>query len=100
MTTEQIRDFLIDAILQGEREQANKLLDDQVANSSYRKTMEEILEPVLEEIGNMWNKEKISLAQGYIAGKVAEDFLIKIRDSEAYDKLKEKKTCHHGKYRR
>ncbi|MFZ3382915.1 MAG: cobalamin-dependent protein [Candidatus Methanoperedens sp.] len=91
MTTEQIRDFLIDAILQGEREQANKLLDDQVANSSYRKTMEEILEPVLEEIGNMWNKEKISLAQGYIAGKVAEDFLIKIRDSEAYDKLKEKR---------
>ncbi len=91
-TTEQARELLIDAILRGERERANKLLDDYTANNSYRKTMKEILEPVLDEIGNRWNKENLSLSQGYIAGKVAEDFLIKIQDSEkeAQDKLIEK----------
>jgi len=81
-TAKQIRDLLIDAILQGERERANKLLDDYAANNSYHKTMKEIIEPVLDEIGNRWNKENLSLSQGYVAGKVAEDFLIKIRDSE------------------
>jgi methanogenic corrinoid protein MtbC1 len=93
-TTEETRDILINAVLRGDRENANKLLDDHVANNSYRKTMKDILEPVLEEIGNRWNKENLSLSQGYIAGKVAEDFLIKIRDSEkeSHDKLTEKRS--------
>jgi methanogenic corrinoid protein MtbC1 len=53
--------------------------------------MNDILEPVLEEIGNRWAEESISLAQGYIAGKVAEDMLLKIHgaangktDKQAY----------------
>ncbi|MFA6401206.1 MAG: cobalamin-dependent protein [Salinivirgaceae bacterium] len=65
-------------ILKGEREQANTLLDNYAASCSYRVAMNDILEPVLEQIGNMWAEESISLAQGYVAGKVSEDMLLKI----------------------
>lgn len=83
-TTEQTRTVLIDAILSGEREQANRLLDDYAASRNHRAAMNDLLEPVLEDIGNRWAEESISLAQGYIAGKVAEDMLLKIHDSEQY----------------
>jgi methanogenic corrinoid protein MtbC1 len=66
------------AILQGERSQANALLEDYALSHSYRLAMSEVMEPVLEEIGLNWDKELISLAQGYIAGKVAEDCLLKV----------------------
>jgi methanogenic corrinoid protein MtbC1 len=75
---EQTRMTLIDVILKGEREQANTLLDNYAASCSYRVAMNDILEPVLEQIGNMWAEESISLAQGYVAGKVSEDMLLKI----------------------
>ena len=32
------------------------------------------LEPVLTDIGELWIRDKITLAQGYVAGKNAEDF--------------------------
>jgi methylmalonyl-CoA mutase cobalamin-binding domain/chain len=79
--TDQARMSLIDAILIGEREQANRVLDDYAALIDYRAAMNDILEPVLEDIGNRWAEESISLAQGYIAGKVAEDMLLKIHDA-------------------
>jgi methanogenic corrinoid protein MtbC1 len=79
---EQARINLIDAILKGERERANRLLDDYAASRNYRTAMNDVLEPVLEEIGNRWAEESISLAQGYIAGKVAEDMLQKIHVAE------------------
>jgi methanogenic corrinoid protein MtbC1 len=43
------------------------------------------MEPVLEDVGDRWAREQLSLAQGYVAGKVAEDLLLKIHaaDEEA-----------------
>ena len=89
---EQARISLLETILKGEREQANRLLDDCAASSDYRAVMNDILEPVLEEIGNRWADESISLAQGYVAGKVAEDMLLKIHESikDAFDKQLDK----------
>lgn len=89
---EQIRMTLIDVILKGEREQANVLLDDYAASHDYRAAMNDILEPILEEIGNRWAEESISLAQGYVAGKVAEDMLLKIYEEgkSGADKLADK----------
>ena len=83
MTAEQTRKSVIDAIFDGERELACSLLDDYAASSgSYRIAMSEVLEPVLEEIGSKWAEEITSLAQGYVAGKVAEDMLFKIHRDE------------------
>lgn len=82
MNAEQTRMSLIGLILKGEREQANTLLDDYAVSHDYRAAMRDVLEPVLEEIGNRWAEENISLAQGYVAGKVAEDMLLKICSAE------------------
>jgi methylmalonyl-CoA mutase cobalamin-binding domain/chain len=82
MNAEQTRMSLIALILKGERELANTLLDDYAASRDYRAAMGDVLEPVLEEIGSRWASEKISLAQGYVAGKVAEDMLLKICSAE------------------
>jgi methanogenic corrinoid protein MtbC1 len=78
MTAEQARKSVIDAILKGEKDSANRLLDEYAASGSYHLAMQDVLEPVLEEIGTRWTEENISLAQGYIAGKVAEDMLLKL----------------------
>lgn len=78
MTAEQTRKSVIDAILEGERESADRLLEDYATSCSYRETMNEVLEPVLDDIGTRWSEENISLAQGYVAGKVAEDLLHKV----------------------
>jgi methanogenic corrinoid protein MtbC1 len=82
MRIEQSRQLLIDAILKGDREQANRLLDEYASPGGSRAAMHDVLGPVLEDIGNKWGEEKISLAQGYVAGKVAEDLLLKIHVEE------------------
>jgi methanogenic corrinoid protein MtbC1 len=82
MNAEQARKAVTDAILEGERDRANVLLDEYAAVGSYRSAMQEVLEPVLEEIGIRWAEENISLAQGFIAGKVAEDMILKIHAEE------------------
>ncbi len=84
MNTENIRKAVMAAILKGEREQANTLLDDYAGSGSYHKALVEVLEPVLVEIGNSWVAENLSLAQGFIAGKVAEDLILKIHMAEKH----------------
>lgn len=68
---------LIEAILLGDQIGAMLLLDSLAEHFQYQKTITEVLEPALEEIGNRWVAEQISLAAGYLAGKIAEDTLIK-----------------------
>jgi methanogenic corrinoid protein MtbC1 len=79
---EQTRTSLMGLILNGDRKQANILLDAYAKSHDHRAAMRDVLEPVLEEIGDKWAKEKITLAQGYVAGKVAEDLLLKIDAAE------------------
>lgn len=67
--------LLLSRILAGEQLEANKILREAAAQNGYRQAIAEILEPALEEIGRLWDREMISLAAGYLAGKVAEDIL-------------------------
>lgn len=82
MSSDDIKTTVTRAILEGERELANSLLEAYAASCSYRETMIDVLEPVLEDIGAKWVEENISLAQGYVAGKVAEDLLLKVIEAE------------------
>jgi len=66
---------LVDFILAGEQSQADKLLADWADHNGHRSAICNILEPALEEIGRLWETENISLAAGYLAGKVAETIL-------------------------
>lgn len=69
---------LFDLILQGKSEMADSLLAEFSSVQGYHATVESVLEPTLVLIGERWSKEQLSLAQGYIAGKVAEKFLLTI----------------------
>ena len=73
---------LLDFILSGNRNDAIELLDGWAKTFDYRRVIVDILEPVLDDIGNQWVSEKISLAAGYLAGKIAEDTLMKAHQRE------------------
>ena len=73
---------LIECILAGNRTEAMALLDGWAGRVHWRSTIVDLLEPALEEIGRRWSAEKISLAAGYLAGKIAEDVLLKAVQAE------------------
>ncbi len=82
MTLKNTQDHLLNAILSGSRKEAIAILDRWAGHCGYRQTISELLEPVLETIGTLWVSEKISLAAGYLAGKIAEDTLLKAHEHE------------------
>lgn len=83
------RKQLIEYILNGNRNEATELLDKQAQRFHWRVTINELLEPALDEIGKRWAAEKISLAAGYLAGKIAEDVLMKaVQANEAIPQTK------------
>jgi methanogenic corrinoid protein MtbC1 len=70
---------LIEKIRNADRVGANEMLDAWAADHGYDRLLEEILEPALLQIGDEWKSaEKFTLAQAYVAAKVAEDMLTKI----------------------
>lgn len=71
------RDKLFLLILDAQREKANTLIEEAASDLGLREAIREILEPVLHTIGDRWVADEISLAQGYVAGKIAEDVLLK-----------------------
>ncbi len=69
------RDALLHHILNAERVEAKSLLLSIVHEEDYEAALRNVLEPTLRLIGDRWSKDGISLAQGFVAGKVAEDFI-------------------------
>lgn len=73
-----LQEALFEHIIEARRDKAVELLDSVGAAKGFSYAVHEILEPALVEIGERWAKDKLSLAQGYVAGKVAEDILYKM----------------------
>lgn len=67
------RHQLLQALINTEREQAGDVILEVARKYSFSVAFTELFHPVLEQIGNLWYEGKISLAQGYVAGLVAED---------------------------
>jgi methanogenic corrinoid protein MtbC1 len=57
------------------REEAGAQLCRAVADIGYPAALQDLLEPALFMIGDRWAADGLSLAQGFVAGKIAEDFL-------------------------
>jgi len=72
-------------IIDLERDSANTLLDMLAEKSNHQDVIETYLEPVLAEIGDLWLREEVTLAQGYVAGKIAEDFMEKAIESGEFN---------------
>ena len=82
MDLKNTQETLIEFILSGNRKEAVDLLDAWAGRHHYNSAISDILEPVLTEIGNRWVSENISLAAGYLAGKIAEDVLLKAHEKK------------------
>ncbi len=82
MQAEEARQRMIESILSGNRDQANEVFDGWTQRFGCQRAIAEVLDPVLLELGNLWSQEKISLAAGYLAGKVAEDVLFRALERE------------------
>jgi len=76
---------LVELFLKADRSFANDLIDKWIADRGTGKVLTDLLEPALLEFGELWaSRTDISLAQGYIAAKIAADTLRKISDSGEY----------------
>ena len=75
------RTLLIVKIINAERTEAVDLIGGIAAQVGYPAAISHVLDPALIEIGTMWAREKLSLAQGYVAAKITEDILLKAVDT-------------------
>ncbi len=78
---------LVNCIRSADRVAANLLLNDWAETRTYEEAVAEVLTPALEHFGNLWasNVGETSLAQGYVAAKVAEDLLDRVLAAQAAD---------------
>lgn len=74
--SEKLKVKLLNLIIDANRTEAVKLIKNAAVDIGYFSAINSILEPVLIEIGDMWSKENISLAQGYVSAKITEDILV------------------------
>jgi len=70
-----MQSILYDHIMEARRQEAAALLGEAIAGAGYEATLLSLLEPTLAMLGERWSSNALSLAQGFVAGKVAEDFL-------------------------
>jgi len=76
-----IQHALIELIQKADRQSASLLLDTWAEKHGYDRLLKDVLEPTLLLIGEEWRTaENFTLAQSYMAAKVAEDALLKAAD--------------------
>ena len=72
---------LIEKIQNADRQGANSLMDDWAQEFGHERLLKEVLEPTLMKIGEKWrSNDSFTLAQAYVAAKIAEDALLKIAE--------------------
>ena len=70
----------------GEKDQAVGLLLEWSGQSSFKNVIFNVLEPMLVEWGKLWMQGKLSLAHGYISGKVAEEVFLHASQNKEFIK--------------
>ncbi|HZK60893.1 MAG TPA: B12-binding domain-containing protein [Anaerovoracaceae bacterium] len=83
MDNKEKQELIATLISEGEKDKAVQLLSHWSYQSSFKDIIFSVLEPMLVEWGKLWMSGKLSLAHGYLSGKVAEEFyLLAANDSE------------------
>lgn len=76
MNTKEKQNAIAEFISNGDKDKAVTSLTEWANQSSFKEVIFEILEPMLVEWGKLWMQGKLSLAHGYLGGKVAEEFYV------------------------
>lgn len=83
MEKKEQQELISHLINEGEKDRAVKMLADWSHQTSFKEVIFNVLEPMLIKWGKLWMQGKLSLAHGYLSGKVAEEFyMIAALDSE------------------
>lgn len=78
MVTQDWTDRLLTIMLASDRSEATALLDAALAAGvPPMQVISDILDPALVRLGNKWEQEILSLAQGFVAAKIAEDIMLR-----------------------
>lgn len=81
------QDQLIETILHADRVAATSLIQEWAEEHGYENFFARIMEPVLVRLGDEWmNQESVTIAQVFVAARIAEDILIKIADQRRMEK--------------
>ncbi|PKP30559.1 MAG: corrinoid-binding protein [Bacteroidetes bacterium HGW-Bacteroidetes-16] len=76
MDTVNKREMIAHLINEGEKDSAVQLLLEWSTQTSFKEVIFNVIEPMLTELGQLWMRGNISLAHGYLSGKVAEEFYL------------------------
>ncbi len=84
MQTEQYQTNLAQFISDGEKDKAVRVLIQVAEQYGYKAAIFSVLEPMLVIWGKLWMQGKLSLAHGYLSGKVAEEFYMIASKNEEF----------------
>ncbi len=74
---------LIEAISLADRDAASGIIDEWASDHGYEAVFTDIMEPVLIHLGDEWiTQESVTIAQVYVAAKIAEDILVRIAEEQ------------------
>lgn len=78
-----IKASIIEKIENADKAGANSLIKEWVSENGYEGLVVDVLGPILNTVGKKWEeKEELSLAHAYVASKVAEDILQKMKSEK------------------
>lgn len=79
----QLQDQLFRCMFESKKDIALELIDSYAKKYGYESAVVDFLEPALQRFGEIWaSQENVSLAQGYITAKIAEETLTKLAGSK------------------
>jgi len=82
MDTSEKQELIAQLINEGEKDKAVQQLTEWSAQTTFKDVIFNVLEPMLVSWGKLWMQGKLSLAHGYLSGKVAEEFYLIASQSE------------------
>lgn len=78
MNPKELRDQLLTAMINADRAAAAALVEQALATGlDPRQVIAHILDPAIVRLGRLWEDETMSLAQNFVASKIAEDTLLR-----------------------
>lgn len=76
---QELRKECLKAIIDCDRASVDEMIEAWALKNGYENVVEQILEPVMEELGEMWNVQRdVTFAQAYVSATIAEDILLKV----------------------
>lgn len=86
MTITHQQNKLMDALIQADKEMAVEIISEWARIHTFKNSLISLFQPVLDRFGELWYKGEISLAQGYVAGLIAEEVFVIASESGEFKK--------------